>query len=147
MLDIFIASLVLYPTSTPLLVLLFYSLFSSINCICSHIFQYFLLLLATSNFLLPTLLFLIFFYILLLVYYNATRLFLLLTPYFFSIYTFSFFNTKFSLIYHSSSYNILTPIFFIPSTTLITFLFLFLDIFIFSIIFTSSSFITTLPKL
>ena len=70
----FTAFLEPYSTSTSLLVLLPYSLFSDTYHILSHIVSHLLLLSATNNFLSLTLLSSIFFHVQLLVYYDATGL-------------------------------------------------------------------------
>ena len=132
-----------HSTSNFLLVSLFYSSFSDTYYNLLHIFPHLLLLPATSNFSSLTPLSSTFLHVLLPVYHDATRLF----PLSFGIYTFSSFNTKSPSICYSSSLHTFTPTFFISSTTLTTFLFLLLAIFIFSNISTSGSSINTSDKL
>jgi len=105
---VFTASSISYSLSTSLLVSLYNSLSSNTYHIYLYIFLHLLLFLATSNFSSSILLSSIFLY------------------------------TNSLFICYLSPLNILTPIFFISSTTLTIFLFFSLAIFIFSIISTSS---------
>ena len=137
----FIVFLKLYSTSTFLLVLLFYFLFSDIYYNLLHIFSYPLLLLTTNSavFHFPP--------------YPATsvswcnQIISALNSSFFGIYTFLSFSTSSPSICHSSSHSIFISTFFISSTTLTNSLSLLLALFIFSIIFTSGLSITTSCKL
>ena len=142
----------LYSTSTFLLVSLSYSSSFNIGHNLLHISLYHSLLLATNSSSLLILWFSIFSYALLLVYYSTTELSLLLIPHslihtFFPPLTLSFLLFVISSICYSSPLSFLSSAFFISFTTLTTFSSLLLAIFIFSIIFTSSSSITTFAKL
>jgi len=141
---VFIVFPVFYLPSTSLLVPLFYFLFSDIDHIYLHIFQYLLLLLATSNFLSPTLLFSIFLHIQVLAYYSCNQIIYTFNFSFLAIYIFFFIDTSSPFICYLSPYNTLTLTFFIFSTILTTFLFFLLTIFIFSIISTLDFFIAKL---